>query len=242
MYDYVVTEKTVGTYTVKVMIDDEYRDLADHFCDEPIGIVTYDCSRSQELYSGVKWPLPSWHVCRAIENHKSDELAAEIDLETRKAGKSWAWRESDCDKWQYCKSESALIRAMLRHAGFEGLECERFDTRDGGYFLCFKRDELDKFAGCKGAVSPLETVKAVFNGDIYGFLIEDKDGNQVESCWGFVGDPDYCLSDGVSSAEYLVTQDEKQAIIDTEIAALELGAALDREARAMEAARPDMYP
>lgn len=39
-------------------------------------------------------------------------------------------------------------------------------------------------------------------GEVYGFTVEDENGEEVDSCWGFVGDSDYCLAEGRSSAEY----------------------------------------
>lgn len=32
-------------------------------------------------------------------------------------------------------------------------------------------------------------------GDVYGFVIEDEDGDHVDSCWGFFGE-DYCREEG----------------------------------------------
>ena len=38
-------------------------------------------------------------------------------------------------------------------------------------------------------------------GDCYGFIIEDKDGDELDSCWGFVGDLDYCMKEARDAAK-----------------------------------------
>lgn len=39
-------------------------------------------------------------------------------------------------------------------------------------------------------------------GEVYGFTVTDRDGAEVDSCWGFVGDMGYCFSEAVESAKY----------------------------------------
>lgn len=36
----------------------------------------------------------------------------------------------------------------------------------------------------------LDTFQRYLNGDVFGFVIEDPDGEHVDSCWGFYEDPD----------------------------------------------------
>jgi len=33
------------------------------------------------------------------------------------------------------------------------------------------------------------------NGYVFGYIIEDSEGNEIDSCWGFIGDTDYCLQE-----------------------------------------------
>jgi hypothetical protein len=37
-------------------------------------------------------------------------------------------------------------------------------------------------------------------GDVYGYVIEDKEGNEVESCWGFYG-TEYCLKEAKGTVD-----------------------------------------
>jgi len=38
-------------------------------------------------------------------------------------------------------------------------------------------------------------------GDVYGYIIEDDDGNRIDSCWGFYGDKD-AVSQAKEMAEH----------------------------------------
>lgn len=47
----------------------------------------------------------------------------------------------------------------------------------------------------------VKTYDEYLRGDVYGYVIEDADGNHVDSCWGFYG-YDYCLEEARSIAAY----------------------------------------
>ena len=36
----------------------------------------------------------------------------------------------------------------------------------------------------------IDTYSSYLNGDVYGYVIKDEDGEQLDSCWGFIGDED----------------------------------------------------
>lgn len=40
-------------------------------------------------------------------------------------------------------------------------------------------------------------------GEVYGFVVSSDDDDHMDSCWGFIGDTEGCLEEGVASAEYL---------------------------------------
>ncbi len=43
-----------------------------------------------------------------------------------------------------------------------------------------------------------------YNGEVYGFKVINKEtGDEEDSCWGFIGDVDYCLSEGLAVAKSL---------------------------------------
>ena len=49
-------------------------------------------------------------------------------------------------------------------------------------------------------------------GDVYGYRVEDEEGNTIESGWGFNGDQEYCFKEGVSTAEWLIKKDIKEHV------------------------------
>lgn len=47
----------------------------------------------------------------------------------------------------------------------------------------------------------VETYDQYLRGEVYGYVVEDEDGNHLESCWGFYGDLDDVSSDAKAAAE-----------------------------------------
>ena len=62
-----------------------------------------------------------------------------------------------------------------------------------------------------------EIYSAWVNGEIYGFVVEDSDGEHIDSCWGFY-ERDYCLQEGVSVAEQLVKKGREQELAEAKAA------------------------
>lgn len=75
------------------------------------------------------------------------------------------------------------------------------------------------------------------NGNIWGYVIKDEDGDTVDSCWGFIGDwdgDDLALDAGREALE-AYGEDAKAA------KAAARAAQIAEDAAALEAARPDLY-
>ena len=47
----------------------------------------------------------------------------------------------------------------------------------------------------------LETYDAYLTGQVFGYVVEDEDGNHLDSCWGFYED-DYCKKEATDMAEF----------------------------------------
>lgn len=71
--------------------------------------------------------------------------------------------------------------------------------------------ESAKRMGCEGlALASLEkmiqqdvsTYDDYLTGRCYGFVVETEDGEELDSCWGFVGDLEFVCKQGRESAEY----------------------------------------
>jgi hypothetical protein len=55
----------------------------------------------------------------------------------------------------------------------------------------------------------VKTYDDYLTGNVWGFIVEDEDGNHVDSCWGFVGDVDYAFAEGKAAAECYLQSEEK---------------------------------
>lgn len=59
-------------------------------------------------------------------------------------------------------------------------------------------------------VSEVNTYDQYLTGDVWGYVIEDDDGNHIDSCWGFFG-YDYCKQEAASVVEYMEKRDKENA-------------------------------
>jgi len=51
------------------------------------------------------------------------------------------------------------------------------------------------------AKSEIETYNMYFRGDIYGYRIEDENGDEVDSCWSYYGTED-AITEAKSTVDY----------------------------------------
>ena len=56
----------------------------------------------------------------------------------------------------------------------------------------------------------VETYDDYLTGNVYGYIIEDENDEQLDSCWGFLGDYKYCLEEAQSAADWHAEQKEKE--------------------------------
>lgn len=99
----------------------------------------------------------------------------------------------------------------------------RWDSGQVGY-IYIERDTFLKEFGFKKMTKKakerlnniltgeVEEYDSYLTGDVYGFIVEDEEGDTIESCWGFNGDQEYCLKEGVSTAEWLIKKDIKKHV------------------------------
>lgn len=87
---------------------------------------------------------------------------------------------------------------MCQHSGtalsLTPLSCP-WDSGQVGFVLVNRRDwRNDEDKARESAESYVETWNQYLSGDVYGFEIEDSDGNKIDSCWGLYG-LDYAISE-----------------------------------------------
>jgi len=59
--------------------------------------------------------------------------------------------------------------------------------------------------------NPREEYDQYLRCEVYGYIIEDEDGNHVDSCWGYYGGEEYARSVGESQLECFIHKDREQA-------------------------------
>lgn len=216
MHEYVAHSEKVGRYTVKVCSDSDYS-LADAVCCDPVMIFGRDRGSNFAVLDQSKRNFPSFDVLRAIANDDSQETLNLIcdcrysDWQWRN-GKVWA-EHADWTRGRYFKTIETACAAMFRAeygAQISDLRVETFSSRVWQscpeYYLCFWQSELDAYAGGKNVPSPVTSCQNIVDGDVYYFAVIDDDGETVDSCGGFIGESEYCLSEGKAAAEHFETQ------------------------------------
>lgn len=72
----------------------------------------------------------------------------------------------------------------------------RWDSGQIGYIFVFKEQARKEFGHitkkvyerCQGLLKgTIETLDMYLTGDVYGCIIEDEEGEEIDSCWGFYG-------------------------------------------------------
>lgn len=227
---FTVEEKRVGRFLVRVVYDSD-RSLSDAVCDEPVMIFGRERGHDWQVLDNSKRNFPSFAVLRTIDDNDSDSLLDELcycrysDWEYRN-GKVWAGH-ADWARGRYFKTADSAARAMfLAEYGRELADCkvQPFGDYQSTFYLCFWQSELDQYAGVENAVSCLESCQSIVDGEVYGFVVsgpyeQDSSGDwhesesfddHLDSCWGFIGESDYCLESGVDSAQWLENEAKRK--------------------------------
>lgn len=110
---------------------------------------------------------------------------------------------------------------MYDHSGITinttGFSCA-WDSGQVGIIYCTKEQAIKEWgkkiltkkardAAVKCMQAEIETLDQYLTGQVYGYIVYDAEGDDVDSCWGFFGEEEYCLGEGVASAEYFVEKD-----------------------------------
>jgi hypothetical protein len=88
---------------------------------------------------------------------------------------------------------------------------ERWDVSRCGCVLVVKKHWRMRKSARKAASGHLNYVNDLMSGNVWGFQIEDQDGKDIDSCWGFAGDYDkYCLVDARSVVDCHINANPRQ--------------------------------
>jgi hypothetical protein len=58
----------------------------------------------------------------------------------------------------------------------------------------------------------VETYDSYLRGEAYGFIVKDKKDEEIESCWGFLGDMKYCIDEAKSTIDCAISYNLKKHI------------------------------
>lgn len=96
-----------------------------------------------------------------------------------------------------------------------------FDSGQVGFVIIRRKKIIEEFIPAQKILTPkakeramkvaegeVKTYTQYLNGDVYGYEITDKDGENVESCWGFYGTEE-CIKEAKSIVDYCVDQAKK---------------------------------
>jgi len=98
----------------------------------------------------------------------------------------------------------------------------RWDSGQIGYIYTTKEKILEAFGGkrvsakmrkrAKGILlNEINTFDQCLRGDVYGFVAETKDGDHIDSCWGYFGnDWDYMIKEAEESIDYHIGEQAKK--------------------------------
>lgn len=226
---YTLETKQVGRFTVKLHPDDVFNSWEDVLCDEPVMILGKSRFRTDVLFDGSKQVPSGTDIYFTLEDSDWEEVLSSVyglDWEVLEDGRVYVNAYTLWDRPRYFKTlESAARRVLEDDSGLDlrDLRFERFSTEDGEVLAIWSQKELDRYAGTKDATFPRETVRAYLDGEVYGWTVEDADGDVLESCFGYIGDASYPLSEAEDVARGLEAD------------------ALKQDAKTLEASRADLY-
>lgn len=115
---------------------------------------------------------------------------------------------------------------MYDHSGITinttGFSCP-WDSGQVGIIYCTKQKAVHEFgkkvctkkvreAAIRCMVGEIKTVDQYLTGQVYGFRVYNPEGEEVDSCWGFYGESDYCLSEGLSSARSFEEEAQQESL------------------------------
>lgn len=114
---------------------------------------------------------------------------------------------------------------MYDHSGItintSGFSCP-WDSGQVGIIYCTKEKAVYEFgkklctkkvheAAVRCMQGEIKSIDDYLTGNVWGYRVLDADGEELDSCWGFVGDEEYCRSEGEAAAEWHIKQAAKEA-------------------------------
>jgi hypothetical protein len=177
------------------------RQVEIHFDPDPISprendnLVVLACwHRNLRLGDRQLFGRVSEEVIRAEVAEESDEVLAILPLYLYQHSGVTMRTTPFGDRWD----SGQVGWAYVTKSGAEKMGCvgERHD-RDGKVIGMWDREALEE--SIRGEVKEYDDF---LTGQVFGYIIRGIDGEEIDSCWGFVGDMDYVRAEAKSAAEH----------------------------------------
>lgn len=95
---------------------------------------------------------------------------------------------------------SGVVLALSREGNFPD---RQWDVSQLGLCFASKKEWRTRAKARKAVLGLIEYWNDYLSGNVYGYVIEDKEGNSFDSCWGFYGNyEENCLIEARSQLEY----------------------------------------
>lgn len=105
---------------------------------------------------------------------------------------------SQTDDWGYADALYVMPLARLEQEGWAGTMAEQIKSAKA----CLRAELTD--------------LNRWLEGDCWGYSVADPDGAVVDSCWGYIGEPDYALSEGIAAAEAIKSATPEWVLLQIE--------------------------
>lgn len=213
MHEYIVDTKTVGGLRVEVVHDDTPPDMDTFFGDMPFVLFHWDRGTAQVVHDSSKAvAFPArWYLM--VADSESDDLASAM-FEEDAEYEDCANGEDTYEGWSDHGEKKFRLKALALIARCGS---SYHNGRDGTYYALWDKAEMEKRSGRSDTEVGLSDW---YDGNVWGYRVVrpvlDEDGDEVdteelESCWGYVGDWEYCMAEGVAMAEHINKEETAHA-------------------------------
>jgi len=179
----------------------------------------------QDNQSDPVWRAKYLEACddqiEALLHEAEEGTPFDNEAGIKAAGQSYRERHDLWYEWQRYKVSHAewacFVLIVTNYGGghiglslgdiYEGGEEDRWgNPKDPGGFVMVKKSAgwNDDFR--KVAETLVKEWQSYCDGEVYGYVVEDEEGEEIDSCWGYVGDIDYCEENGLDMARAELTQ------------------------------------
>jgi len=87
--------------------------------------------------------------------------------------------------------------------GWLVLTREAFEREFGAYGMPLRiEDESEERSAERTIRAEFDAFRAWVEGEVIGYVVEDENGEHVDSCWGFYGEPEHVRQEARSAAEH----------------------------------------